>query len=152
VLRAIQGGGGDQAASASDREMIEASTAAHELFAAKWKIEVLYLLAAGVRRHARLHDHLLVSKKVLSGALRGLERDGLVTRRVFAEVPVRVEYSLTPLGRSLTTPLLALCEWAEEHLHEVHEARASYETGGDAVVEERPALPRFTAAFQSRRD
>ena len=92
ALRAIPGGRDDERASASDRQMIEATTAALELFSAKWKVELVYLLAAGVRRSSRLHDHLLVSRKVLTDALRGLERDGLVRRRVFAEVPVRVEY------------------------------------------------------------
>src|SRR5919198_4583383 len=104
ALHAIQGGA-EAAATANDREMIEATVAAVELFSAKWKLDLLYLLAAGIRRHGQLHGHLLVSKKVLSDALRALERDGLVHRRVFAERPVRVEYSLTPLGRSLTGPL-----------------------------------------------
>ena len=126
--------------------MIEATAAAVELFAAKWKIDLLYLLAAGVRRHSRLHDHLLVSKKVLSDALRALEHDGLVFRKVFAERPVRVEYSLTPLGRSLTAPLFALYEWADEHLEEVFAARAR--SDGSARVEE----PRFKAPFQVRSD
>jgi DNA-binding HxlR family transcriptional regulator len=128
--------------------MIEATAAAVELFAAKWKVDLLYLLAAGVRRHSRLHDHLLVSKKVLSDALRALERDGLVHRHVVAERPVRVEYSLTPLGRSLTGPLFALYEWAEEHLEEVHAARTEFEWrhGGKGCSGE--TLPRFKAAFQ----
>jgi len=138
----------EQAASGSDREMIEATAAAVELFSAKWKVDLLYLLAAGVRRHSRLHDHLLVSKKVLSDALRGLERDGLVYRQVFAERPVRVEYSLTPLGRSLTAPLFALYEWADDHLEEVLAARAEHERthGGEALRGD--TIPRFKAAFQ----
>jgi DNA-binding HxlR family transcriptional regulator len=103
ALRAIDGGKRDDRwAGASDREMIEATAAAVGLFSAKWKVEILFLLAAGVRRHSRLLDHLLISKKVLGDALKSLERDGLVRRSVLAETPVRVEYSLTPLGRSLT--------------------------------------------------
>jgi DNA-binding HxlR family transcriptional regulator len=141
----------DGLASASDREMMEATAAAVALVSAKWKVELLYLLAARVRRHGKLHDHLLVSKKVMSDALRALERDGLVRRQVFAEVPVRVEYSLTPLGRSFTGPLLALCEWAEEHQDAVVEARETY----DRLAESRgpgDKAPRFTAAFQVVRD
>lgn len=138
----------DRSASASDREMIEATAAAVELFSAKWKVDLLYLLAAGVRRHSRLHDHLLVSKKVLSDALRALERDGLVNRDVVAERPVRVEYSLTPLGRSLTAPLFALYEWGADHIDEVRAARDEHERRHGGVTSGTDALPRFTAAFQ----
>jgi DNA-binding HxlR family transcriptional regulator len=130
--------------------MIEATAAAVELFAAKWKIDLLYLLAAGVRRHGRLHDHLFVSKKVLSSALRGLERDGLICRRVFDERPVRVEYSLTPLGRSLTAPLFALYEWSQEHLDEIVAARAEHDRKSGEEAGPIDRLPRFTAAFQVR--
>src|SRR5215218_5838149 len=110
-------------ASSNDRAMMVATAGAVSLFSAKWKVELLYLLAARVRRPGRLNDHLLVSKKVLSETLKSLERDGLVSRKVFAEVPPRVEYSLTPLGRSLTAPLFALYEWADEHYAEVIAAR-----------------------------
>jgi DNA-binding HxlR family transcriptional regulator len=149
TLRAIPGG--DEGwACATDREMIEATTAAITLFSAKWKVDLLFLLAAGVRRHSRLHSHLLVSKKVLSEALKSLERDGLVRRQVFGETPVRVEYSLTPLGRSLTGPLFALWEWANEHFEHVLAARRECDSrtgrGPDAPDE----LPRFSAAFQAR--
>jgi DNA-binding HxlR family transcriptional regulator len=153
-LRAIAGERDDEWAAAKDREMIEATAAALTLFSAKWKVDLLFLLAAGVRRHGRLLDHLLVSKKVLSDGLKSLERDGLVRRRVFAETPVRIEYSLTPLGRSLTAPLFALWEWADENLGLVEAARREYD-GRNAhtpsVVEELP-LPRFSAAFQVRRE
>jgi len=141
----------DGLASATDREMMEATAAAVALVSAKWKVELLYLIAARVRRHGKLNDHLLVSKKVMSDALRALERDGLVRREVFAEVPVRVEYSLTPLGRSFTGPLLALCEWAEEHHEEVLKAREEYDTRDEPRASPDKA-PRFTAAFQVVRD
>jgi DNA-binding HxlR family transcriptional regulator len=140
------------AAGAGDRKMMEATAAAVGLVSAKWKVELLYLLAAGVRRHGRLHDHLLVSKKVLSEALKSLERDGLVRRTVYAEVPVRIEYSLTPLGRSLTGPLFALYEWADERFEAVVEARAEYELRRGEAAESCVEVPRFTAAFQVRRD
>jgi DNA-binding HxlR family transcriptional regulator len=152
-LRAIEGGGESPSATASDREMIEATTAAVELFSAKWKVDLLYLLAAGIRRHGHLHDHLLVSKKVLSDALRALERDGLVHRHVFAERPVRVEYSLTALGRSLTGPLFALFEWAEQHMDAVAVARATHDGhDGESPSAQGTSRPRFTAPFQVRSD
>lgn len=152
ALRAVPGAGDDVWAGATDREMIAATSAALGLFAAKWKVDVLFLLAAGVRRHSRLLDHLLVSKKVLSDALRSLERDGLVRRRVYAETPVRVEYSLTPLGRSLTAPLFALWEWAEEHIDTVSAARREFDLRNGRVSDGADDHPRFTAAFQVRRE
>jgi DNA-binding HxlR family transcriptional regulator len=114
-------------ASAVDREMIEATNEALCLFGSKWKVDVLYLLAAGVRRRAVVHDHLLVSKRVLTEVLRALERDGLVRRNVLDDMPVRVEYTLTPLGRSLTAPLFALFEWSEEHMEKVHTSREEHD-------------------------
>ena len=139
------------AASASDREMMTATAAAVALISAKWKIELLYLLAARVRRPGRLHDHLLVSKKVLSETLKSLERDGLVKRRVFAAVPPHVEYSLTPLGRSLTAPLFALFEWSEEHFGEVLDARECYDEQRGCAARTSNEAPRLTSAFLVRR-
>jgi DNA-binding HxlR family transcriptional regulator len=152
ALRAIAGGCDDGWAGAADREMIEATAAAVGLFSAKWKVDLLFLLAAGVRRHGRLHDHLLVSKKVLSDALKSLERDGLVRREVFAETPVRVEYSLTPLGRSLTGPLFELWEWANEHFESVLSARRECDLRNGGATDAPDELPRFSAAFQVRRE
>ena len=82
-------------------------------------------MARGIHRHCRLLDCLPgASKKVMIDTLRALERDGLVDRRVFAEVPARVEYSLTTLGWSLTEPLMSLSDWGEAHTAEVTDARA----------------------------
>jgi DNA-binding HxlR family transcriptional regulator len=120
--------GAEAHASATDRQMIESTNAALTLFGAKWKVDVLYLLAAGVHRRHVLHDHLLVSKRVLTEVLRALERDGLVHRQVRDEAPIRVDYSLTPLGRSLTAPLFALYEWSEKHMDRVHSAREAHDT------------------------
>jgi DNA-binding HxlR family transcriptional regulator len=100
-----------------DVEMINGTRALLELVAGKWTVEVLYLLATGTRRYSEvLYEVGEISKKTLTQTLRALERDGVVTRRVVAEVPARVEYSLTPLGWSLTGPLMAMYEWAAEHL------------------------------------
>ncbi|WP_434445173.1 winged helix-turn-helix transcriptional regulator [Lentzea sp. E54] len=68
-----------------------------------------------------------ISGKVLTETLRDLERDGLVTRHVHAEVPPRVEYELTELGFTLHAPLLALCRWAEDHIAEVLVNREAYD-------------------------
>jgi DNA-binding HxlR family transcriptional regulator len=65
-----------------------------------------------------------VAPKVLTQSLRALERDGLLERRVYAEVPPRVEYTLTELGRSLREPLEAVQSWAERHVSTVLAARA----------------------------
>ena len=69
---------------------------------------------------------------MLTQTLRGLERDGLVERTVYSEVPPRVEYELTPLGESLREPLEAVREWADEHVDEVLAARARYDEGTSA--------------------
>ena len=111
-----------------DLEMIERTREARELLSSKWKVDLLYLLARGVHRYSRLYDNLGgASKKMLTDSLRSLERDGLVERHVFAEVPARVEYSLTALGWSTTELLMALADWADEHLLDVEEARSRYD-------------------------
>jgi DNA-binding HxlR family transcriptional regulator len=100
--------------------MVSASRRALELIAPKWRLEILFLLSRGRRRHGELYRDLgTVTKKVLTQTLRGLEADGLVARTVYPEVPVRVEYVLTQLGWSLTTPLLALADWGVEHEQEL---------------------------------
>jgi DNA-binding HxlR family transcriptional regulator len=110
-----------------DLEMIERTREARDLLSSKWKVDLLYLLARGVHRYSRLYDNLRgASKKMLTDSLRGLERDGFVERSVYAEVPVRVEYSLTALGWSATELLVALADWADEHLADVEQARLRY--------------------------
>nr|WP_321572571.1 helix-turn-helix domain-containing protein [Parafrankia colletiae] len=68
-----------------------------------------------------------MSQKMLTQTLRGLERDGLLTRTVTPTVPVRVDYELTPLGYSLLDTMRHLKEWAEAHMSEVDAARAEYD-------------------------
>jgi DNA-binding HxlR family transcriptional regulator len=130
----VDAGGRDRLASrptSEDLEMIDRTRGARDLLSSKWKVDLLYLLARGVRRYSRLYDNLRgASKKMLTDSLRSLERDGLVERRVFAEVPVRVEYSLTALGWSTTELLMALADWADEHMRDVHEARSRYDEAG----------------------
>ena len=86
------------------------------LLADKWTIPVIHALARGTRRFGELHREIGgVSQKMLTQCLRRLERHGLVERTVYAEVPPRVEYCLTPLGESLNGPLAGLCGWVERH-------------------------------------
>jgi DNA-binding HxlR family transcriptional regulator len=91
----------------------------------KWSALVLRVLADGTYRYSDLQRRVGgVSQKMLTQTLRGLERDGLVARHAYPVVPPRVEYSLTPLGRTLIEPLQAICRWAERHLPAMLEARA----------------------------
>jgi DNA-binding HxlR family transcriptional regulator len=100
-----------------DLEMIRGTRAVLELVGAKWSVDILYLLATGTRRYSEvLYEVGEISKKTLTQTLRTLERAGLVARSVQPDIPVRVEYSLTPLGWSLTDPLMAMYEWAAQHL------------------------------------
>ena len=127
-----------------DLEMIDRTRGARDLLSSKWKVDLLYLLARGVRRYSRLYDNLRgASKKMLTDSLRSLERDGLVERQVFAEVPVRVEYSLTALGWSATELLMALADWADEHMRDVQEARSRYDEAGRRA----PAAPTRLASL-----
>jgi DNA-binding HxlR family transcriptional regulator len=119
----------------TDLELIRSVDQALEVLHGKWKVHLLVFMARGIRRHSRLLDCLPgASKKMMIETLRALERDGLVVRRIFAEVPVRVEYSLTPLGWSMTEPLISLSEWSESHAGEVTDARSRNRTG-DRVTE-----------------
>ena len=106
-------------AEASELEMVRGTRRVLLLLTGKWSVEVLYLLANGTRRYTEVFSEVgEVSKKTLTHTLRTLERQGLVARRAYPEVPPRVEYSLTPLGWSLTGPLMALYEWSAENLDE----------------------------------
>lgn len=83
----------------------------------KWTALIIYVLANGTQRYASLQREIGgISQKMLTQTLRSLERDGLVQRKVHPVVPPRVEYSLTPLGRTLIEPLTAVCRWSEKHL------------------------------------
>ena len=108
----------------TDLEMIRGTRRVRDLLAGKWSVDVLYLLANGTRRYSEVFYEVgEISKKTLTQTLRALERDGLIARRIYPEVPPRVEYSLTPLGWSLTGPLMAMYEWAAENLDSVEAAR-----------------------------
>ena len=94
----------------------------------KWVCLVLAALEDGRQRHSELRRRLTgVSQKMLTQTLRSLERDGVITRTVFASVPVRVDYELTPLGVSLTSVVHAVKRWAEANMDVVAVAREQYD-------------------------
>ena len=94
----------------------------------RWTILVLLALADGPRRFTELSRTIEgVSQKMLTQTLRGLERDGLVTRTVHAAVPPRVDYELTDLGRTLHGPITAIQQWALGHMDDVLAARHAYD-------------------------
>lgn len=93
----------------------------------RWTVLIVGLLERGPRRFGEIRDGMGISPKVLTQTLRTLERDGLVSRSAYAEIPPRVEYSLTPLGLTLREPLAAIRDWAESHLDEIGSARRRYD-------------------------
>jgi DNA-binding HxlR family transcriptional regulator len=94
----------------------------------RWTVLVLMALADGPRRFTELARQIQgISQKMLTQTLRGLERDGMVTRTVYPTVPVRVDYELTPLGGTLSDPLAALARWAQGHMDDVLAAREEYD-------------------------
>jgi DNA-binding HxlR family transcriptional regulator len=109
------------------------------LLQSKWAVDLLLALGEGTRRyHELLSDLDGISEKVLTQTLRQMERDGLVGRRVHAEVPPRVEYALTPLGATLAAPMRSLAQWSVAHGKRVDEARDRFDVR--------------TAADRARRD
>ena len=94
----------------------------------KWVTLVLTALADSPRRYSELSRTIAgVSQKMLTQTLRTLERDGLVSRAITVSVPVRVDYELTPLGRTLLPVVRAIKDWSETHIAAVHAARAAYD-------------------------
>lgn len=95
----------------------------------KWTTLVIGILAQSERRRFNELKRLIggISQKMLTQTLRDLERDGLVARTMYAEIPPRVEYALTPLGRTLCAPLAALTQWAHDHIDEVKRAQARFD-------------------------
>jgi len=93
----------------------------------KWTALIVGRLGERTHRFGELRREIEgISHKVLSQTLQSLERDGLVLRRPIATVPPTVEYSLTPLGRTLVDPLASIRDWAERHIEEVQAARDAY--------------------------
>ena len=85
----------------------------------KWKVLILRDLLTGTKRFGELKKSIgSVSQKVLTAQLRDMEQSGLINRQVYAEVPPRVEYSVTPKGKSLENILELMCEWGEKNIDE----------------------------------
>ena len=96
-----------------------------EVIGGRWKAVILFHLLHGMHRFNELQRELgSVTQRVLTMQLRELEADGIVERTVYAEVPPRVEYRLTPFGESLKPVLLSLRDWGERHRSEVAALRA----------------------------
>ncbi|HEY2059432.1 MAG TPA: helix-turn-helix domain-containing protein [Amycolatopsis sp.] len=94
----------------------------------RWTVLIVGVLWEGDARFSELRRRIEgISQKMLTQTLRGLERDGLVRRTVYPQVPVRVEYALTDAGRTLREPLRALQEWAVEHLVDVSASQEAYD-------------------------
>ncbi|WP_426327971.1 winged helix-turn-helix transcriptional regulator [Pedobacter sp. R-06] len=94
----------------------------------KWSLFVVHALGIdGRMRFSNLENHINgISQRMLTKCLRELERDGLVARSIFPEVPPRVEYELTPLGRGLLVQVTPLWLWIARHIGELKSARAKY--------------------------
>ena len=102
------------------------SRQALELISDKWTALIVYALVDGPRRHGELRRTVDgISQKMLTQTLRRMEAEGLIERDVLDRVPPHVEYSLTPPGRTLEKPLVAICEWAMQHLDALREARSA---------------------------
>lgn len=101
----------------------------------KWSVQIVAILGDGPRRFSELRRGIDgISQRMLTLTLRGLERDGLVTRTVHPTMPPSVEYALTPLGRTLLDPVQALAAWARRHREQIQAARFRY----DARAPRRP--------------
>jgi DNA-binding HxlR family transcriptional regulator len=99
-----------------------------EVLAEKWALLLVHMLANGPARTSELRRRIGgISDKMLIQTLRRLERNGFVERRAFPEVPPRVEYSLTPLGASLSEPITTLDRWVERHLPDIDFAQRAFD-------------------------
>ena len=97
----------------------------------KWSVLIVMLLGDGPRRFNELKRMIGgISQRMLTLTLRGLERDGLVTRTVFPTIPPRVDYALTDLGRSLRPPVEALGQWAQANRPAIERARERFDRVG----------------------
>jgi DNA-binding HxlR family transcriptional regulator len=134
----------------SDEQALEALQSAVGVLAAKWSVVVLARLGEGTQRFNELLRQIDgVSRRMLSATLRQLERDGLVERRVYARVPARVEYELSPVGEHLLVALVPLAGWGLEHQRDVNDAREHFDrlqrwrSEGEEIKARSSASPRI---------
>ena len=113
----------------------------------KWSVMIVGFLKRKTMRFNELRHAIGgISQRMLTLTLRNLERDGLVTRTVYPEIPPRVEYELTELGRTLTEPLDALWNWAAQHQHDVGIARSEYDAIHTSTADQHPPERRYAGA------
>jgi DNA-binding HxlR family transcriptional regulator len=94
----------------------------------KWSVQIVALLGEGPMRFSELRRSIEgISQRMLTLTLRGLERDGLVSRTVFPEIPPRVDYALTRLGKTLHEPISARADWAEQNRTSIQSAREQFD-------------------------
>lgn len=102
------------------------------LISDKWVVAVMYILSKDTKRYGELKKEIgSISQRMLTKTLRDLERNGLVNRQVYPVVPLMVEYSLTPLGESLSEVLKNLCDWAIDNFQQVEVARENYDSANE---------------------
>ncbi len=96
----------------------------------KWTTLTIGILAQAEQRRFNELRRMIggISQKMLTQTLRDLERDGLVKRTIFPEIPPRVEYALTPLGKTLCGPLGSITQWAHDHMDEVKRAQSAFDS------------------------
>jgi DNA-binding HxlR family transcriptional regulator len=105
----------------------------------KWSVMVVGMLSHGTLRFNELKRQINgVSQRMLTLTLRNLERDGLVTRTIYPEIPPRVEYGLTELGNTLREPIGALWDWSAANHEAIVAAREAYDARQEAAAETRP--------------
>ena len=117
----------------------------------KWTVLVVRLLRHGPRRFSELKREIDgVSQRMLTLTLRGLERDGILTRRVYPTTPPRVDYELTSLGHSLREPVEALGDWAFAHVDTIERARREFDQRGEVKSQPLPGLGRVLTLQSGR--
>lgn len=100
----------------------------------KWSILIVVLLESGTKRFSELHHSIEgISQRMLTRTLRGLECDGLLTRRVEPTVPPSVYYTLTPLGETLLVPVKALATWAQENYPQILKAQIEFNKKNNGI-------------------
>jgi len=105
----------------------------------KWSVLVIRMLGDGPMRFNDLRRSIEgISQRMLTLTVRGLERDGLVTRTMFPTIPPRVEYALTPLGRTLLEPVAALAQWADRNRTKIQAARDRFDRAAKRIKSQAP--------------
>ena len=106
----------------------------------KWSLQVIFSLGEGTKRFTDLKRGIAgISQRMLTVTLRGLERDGIITRTMYPVMPPRVDYALTPMGRTLLDAAATLIGWVHTHVEEIEAARAAYDARAQSDGEALPA-------------